>query len=163
MIRYCRKSSETLMSLMSSGRADKIGNVLHRASIIVLDIMRAWHGSICTKHIQSKDRIVREGFHCFVQIRCEIWATKGLDWLCQLVGGVGALLGSKPCLRGKDQAGGEQYVPQPALGVILDCDLPPQALSSLTVSLNVYASVLPWNTTEWPAADSLSFFLQVFP
>lgn len=58
-------------------------------------------------------------------------------------GGVGALVGSKPCLRGKDQAGGEQYVPQPALGVILDCDLPPQALSSFTVSFNVYASVLP--------------------
>lgn len=59
---------EADVSLMSSDRADKIVNTLHTASIILQYSMSAQLGKIYTKHVQSRVVIVREGFHCFVQI-----------------------------------------------------------------------------------------------
>lgn len=94
------------MSLMSSGRADKVVNTLHTASIILPYSVSTQLGNICTKHIQS---VAREGFHCFVQILLNSDLCDLMRFEPQVVWTgfftqqrVGGRAGSKPPLSGRE-------------------------------------------------------------
>lgn len=123
---------------MSSGRADKIVNTLHTASIILQHSVSTQLGNIYTKHVQSRVFTVLS--------KCCLILTHVIQW--DLNHNWSGLASSPSTAWGEGQAvnlaweagivvqhstgwSRRQYMPLPALGVILACDLSPQVFLPL--------------------------------